>query len=306
MQAEQERKHKMQSLMLRLGVVVVAVALVAGLAFFVLTRDRDGGSFTQGPAPAAANEQGGFVLTSSTEIAEGDNLGEIDSENLPATQGEDGLPPGVGPREEGEPPHVVIYTDAGCPGCAAFESAYHGMLSQWLDAGQITLEYRSVSFVRPPYSARSANAFACMAEHGPEHYMSYLGAVTAERLNTTELSNDELAARAQNYGVDISDCLSDGEYRAFASYVNALAGEHGVGGTPTIFVNDEQVPGNEFIEQAAPMIEAAIAEYESEAGGAEEGAEGEAEGADAEGEDADAETPEGDDAEEEPAAEDSE
>ncbi|RJN31537.1 thioredoxin domain-containing protein [Nesterenkonia natronophila] len=266
LQQEQERKQKMQSLLLRIGVVVVAVAVVLGLTLWVVNRG-DNGNYTEGPAPTAANEQGGFVLTSSSELAEGDDIGTVDAENIedvPAAESPEDMPVGVEPREEGEPPHVVIYTDAACPGCGSFEAAYHQMLTDWVDAGAITLEYRSVQFQPTAYSARAANAFACMAEEHPEHFSPFLGSVTAESAQGADYSNEELSARAEDdYGVDISDCVEDGDYRAFVSYTTGLASANGVTATPSIYVDGEQV---EDIMATGEVILAAVEDYQSETG----------------------------------------
>lgn len=265
LQQEQERKQKMQSLMLRLGVVAVALVVVIGLTFWVLTREG-AGSYTEGPAPAAVNEQGGFTLTSSNELAEGEDLGSIDSEELdevPIGEGAEGLPTGVQPREEGEVPHVIIYTDPGCPACGSFESAYHGLLMQWLDAGAITLEYRSVNF-QTAYSARAANAFACMADESPENYFDFLGTITAERAQGADYSNDELSSRAQNdYGVNISECIDDGTYRAFVNYTTTLATANGATATPLIWVDDQLA---EPYMETGDLIMAAVQEYQDETG----------------------------------------
>lgn len=266
LQQEQERKQKTQSLLLRIGVVVVAVALVAAIAFVVLNRE-DNGSYTEGPAPSVVNEQGGVVLTSSTELAEGDDLGTIDAETIDesliadAQAGE--TPPGVEPREEGEPPHVVIYTDAACPGCGNFETQFHQILSEWLDAGAITMEYRSVNFLSS-YSVRAGNAFLCMAEEHPENYSSFLGNVTAERTQGADYSNDELAARAESdYGVDISECISNGDYRAMMNYNGTLASENGVPGTPDVYVAGERI---DDLGTTAQVVLRAIEEYQDEIG----------------------------------------
>lgn len=263
LQQEQERKRKLQSLLLRIGVVVVALAVVVGLTFYVVTRE-DNGSYTEGPAPAAANEQGGIVLTSSTELAEGDSLSTVDAEEIDDALTAGDLPPGVEPREEGEPPHVVIYTDAGCPGCGSFEQQNHQILMEWLDAGAITLEYRSIHFQPMVYSARAANAFFCMAEEYPEHYGSFLGSVTAERAQGAEYSNDELTARAEaDYGVDISQCISDGDYRALVNYTTTLASANSVTATPYIYVNGEFV---DDLGATAQVILTAVEEYQEEIG----------------------------------------
>lgn len=71
LQQEQERKHKTQSLLLRIGVVVVSLVVVGALVFFAVLRPDDNESYTAGPAPSAANEQGGISLSSTSELEEG-------------------------------------------------------------------------------------------------------------------------------------------------------------------------------------------------------------------------------------------
>lgn len=269
MQQDQERKQRMTSVLLRVGVVVVALAVVAGLTIFALNRDSgDGVNVTQGEAPSAATEHGGIVLTSSTDLAEGDGLGQIDAGELPETGGE--APAGVEPREEGEPPHLVIYTDPGCPHCASFEAEQHGQLAEWLDEGLITVEYRSVAFMdqasQNNYSSRAVNAFYCMAEESPENYGSYVTEVTANQPQG-EMSNDELSELASaNYDADISDCVDGGDYRAFTSYSDRLgSAEDSVTGTPSIWIDDVEWGTTE--RPFREVVEEVIEEYQSETDG---------------------------------------
>lgn len=232
MQQEQERKQRMTSVLLRVGVVVVALAVVAGLTIFALNRDGGEGA-SSGPAPSAATENGGIVLASSTELLDGDGLDEIDADSVPGDSGE---APGGVEGDEGELPHVVIYTDPECPSCQAFEGENHEQIGQWLDEGLITVEYRSVNFLGQ-YSQRANNAVACMAEESPENYFSFLGQATI----SGEMSTDELSSLAADaYGADISDCIDDGDFRAFTSYVtNQASAESSVEGTPTVFLDGE-------------------------------------------------------------------
>lgn len=260
LQQEQERKQKRQSLLLRIGVVGIAVIAVVAIALVVLTRDGNGGNYTEGPAPAAATDEGGFVLTSSTELAEGADLGTIDAEDTPSGD----APASAQPREEGQRPHLTIFTDAHCVHCANFEGAYEEILRGLLDEELITLEYRSVAYLqsRSNYSARAANAFACMADASPENYKGYLSNVTAN-YQGQEINNESLAAIARDsYGVDIESCINDATYRAFVAYVSNTAWEQGVSGTPTIYVDDSQYEPNTFFE--ALMTE--VSEYAEEAG----------------------------------------
>ncbi len=232
MQQEQERKERTRSLLLRLGVVAVAIAVVAGLTFFVVNRDGGGGQYTTGPAPAAANEDGGFQLASTTELLDGDDLGEVTTDEVPGNAGS--VPAGVEGADE-EVPHVVIYTDPSCPSCQAFEAENHEQIGQWLDAGEITVEYRSVNIVGQ-YAQRANNAIACVAEESPENYFSFLGQATYGG----EVSEDELVSIAGGLGADISECVEEGTYRAFTGYTTAQAqAQDGFNGTPTVYVDGE-------------------------------------------------------------------
>ncbi|GAA1820603.1 DsbA family protein [Nesterenkonia flava] len=193
--------------------------------------------------PASATAQGGFVLTAPDALADSDSpqLEEANPDNLPSD-----LDQGLSPADHEAPVHVVIYTDAGCPACGNFESMFGEQFEQWLEAGEISLEYRSVSFVRPPYSAQAANAFACMAEESPENYLGYLHEVTEARADMTELDEDDLITIAQSYGADLGTCIEEERFAEFVEYTNALSSEHGVAGTPTVFVNGEEVPPEEL------------------------------------------------------------
>ncbi|RJN31796.1 DsbA family protein [Nesterenkonia natronophila] len=171
-------------------------------------------------APSLANEHGGFLLTSPSEIS---------------------------PEGQSDAPHVLIFSDPACPACAQMEAAFHSDLEQWLTDGDITLEYRSVAFVSD-YSKAATNAFACMAEESPENYFSYVGQVTAERTEVDELSEQDLADRAESHGADIGQCLSDGTFEGFVDdTTQAALNEAGIEGTPTVLIDGEEVPGDEFM-----------------------------------------------------------
>lgn len=261
MQQEQERKERMRSLLLRLGVVAVAVAVVVGLTFYVVNRGGGdgGGQYTTGAAPSVANEEGGITLTSTTELADGDDLGEVSSDDVPGSAG--AVPGGV-ETEEGEVPHVVIYSDPSCPSCQQFDAQNHEQIGQWLDAGEITVEYRLVNLVNPQYAQRANAASACVAESSPESYFDFLGQTTLGG----EQSVDELVSAAEGMGADISECMEDTTFHAFTGYTTSQAQtQESFSGTPTIFVDGEQLEG--WQEGAfAEAVNSAIEENGGDAG----------------------------------------
>lgn len=277
-QQEQHRRQRGASVLLRVGVVVVALVVVAGLAFFVLNRPGDGEDFSasEGEAPAIANEQGGITLTSAAELADGADMGSVDASDVPGSGDSEAPVPGAEPREEGEKPHLILYVDANCPHCANFESSQGQQIKQWLEDGDITVEYRMLGMLdgnsSTNYSSRAANAITAMAVESPEDYLAYLEQVVTHQ-PSGELSDDELIGIARDsFGVDISDAVENNTYRAFVSYTTKQASEVGVQGTPTVYIGDQNWQDSEqaFGEWAGGIVE----EYRSETG---EGSSGESE-----------------------------
>ena len=202
-----------------------------------------------GAVPSAATEHGGFVLSSPTELEPGTAPDEVDLEDLPSSE-ESGVPSGLRPPEEGEPLHVVIYSDPSCPHCADFEEEYGDFLEDELDEGTITVEYRTMTFVDEQNSPEASNAFSCMAEESPEDYLPYLNEVTqsfGEGLSPEDLA--EIAA--DDYGADISNCIEDGTYLDFAEYTTEVAGEDQIPGTPTVYAGEEEWDGTEDFDEWA-------------------------------------------------------
>ncbi|MDR8019604.1 thioredoxin domain-containing protein [Nesterenkonia aerolata] len=266
MQQQQERRQKSSSVLLRVAVVVIAIAVVAGLTYFVI-QQRQGGdteAATQGEAPSAANEHAGVTLTSATEFVDGDDLGEVDAEDVPGGDGE--TPAGAQAREEGEAPHLIIYADPACVHCADFEEQNAEQIKEWVDSGDLTVEYRLVTYLdrgsQTNYSARANNAMMAVAEQSPENFLDYMTEIFSHQ--GTELSNDELASIAEDdFGVDISSAVDEGTYRAFAAYATADAQENGVEGTPTVYLDDEDWSSSETAFQE--WAQNAIDEYQDEA-----------------------------------------
>ena len=262
MQEEQRRQERRRSLMIRWGVVVgvvVVVAVVVGIIFMNSSRSIP----PTGPAPAAANSQGGITLTSTTELAPGDeSFTEVDTEGMsPAelTGEQPGSVPGGEARPDGEPVQIIVYADANCVHCASFEQENGAQMNEWLDAGEATVEYRMLDYLDNPatgnYSSRAANALACMAEESPETYNSFLSEIFATY--TTQqgqgLSDDELQQMASDLGTNLNGCIDGNTYRPFVTHTGLSAREAQIAGTPSIWVQgeawDQSVPFAQFVQE---------------------------------------------------------
>ncbi|MFC7402096.1 DsbA family protein [Citricoccus sp. GCM10030269] len=269
MQEDQRRQEKRRSLMVRWGVVigvVVVVAVVVGVIFMNSSRSIP----DAGPAPSPGNAQGGITLTSTTELAPGDEgLGEVDASKVEVSESSGQPPetiPGAEARPEGEPAQIIIYADANCVHCHEFEAQNADQLNQWLDAGEVTVEYRMLDFLDNPatgnYSSRAANASLCMAENSPENYNSFLEQIFASYAEHQGegMSDDELQQLASGMGADIGSCMDGNEYRPYVKYTGAKAREAGIPGTPSVWVQGQEwstnaESGQSFTEWAQGVID---------------------------------------------------
>ncbi|WMY79470.1 thioredoxin domain-containing protein [Citricoccus sp. I39-566] len=261
MQEEQRRQERRRSLMVRWGVVtavVVVIAVVVGIIFMNSSRSIP----DAGPAPSAANDQGGITLTSTTELAPGDEaFTEVDNTDAsqPELTGEAPTSvPGGEARPAGEPAQIIVYADANCVHCASFEQENAGLMAEWLDAGEVTVEYRMLDYLDNPatgnYSSRAGNALACMAEQSPEHYNSFMTQIFASYATKQGegLSDDELKEMASGLGADLNSCIDGNEYRPFVTHTGMAAREAQIAGTPSVWVQgenwDQSTPFAEYVE----------------------------------------------------------
>jgi len=78
----------------------------------------------------------------------------------------------------------------------------------------------------------------------------------------TELSPENLAGFAQEVGLDVetfAQCLSNGTHRTDVAQATQAAASRGVNSTPTFFINNRRVRGNEPYEVFQRLIEQELA-----------------------------------------------
>ncbi|MCC9206395.1 DsbA family protein [Arthrobacter sp. zg-Y769] len=260
----QQKKERRNRLLAIWGVVVAVIAVIAIVAVIVVNNMNQKIPST-GTSPANANEYGGFTLTSTTALEPTEKF-DLDVETLPEAPEEAAeetpVPPGVAAAEPGEPVQVVEYVDINCVHCADFAATFDDQISQWLDAGEITYEYRTVAFLdrnsTSNYSSRGANAAACVADQSPESYWDFMQAIFAQHASG-EVKNAELVDMAESVGADtegMDDCIEDDTYRPFVKYADQLARVDGISGTPTAYVNGAEADLNTFVETVQGAIDA--------------------------------------------------
>jgi protein-disulfide isomerase len=151
-----------------------------------------------------------------------------------------------------------VFEDFQCPACKTFtEASEDFLIGEYITSGNVYYVFRQFPFIGPE-SFQAAYASACAADQGlfwPYH--DYLFAnQSGENLNS--FSNDRLLEFARLAGLDVepfTDCLRDRVHRNAIELEIAEGRDRGVGGTPAIFVNGEQIsPG--FVPSLADLQEA--------------------------------------------------
>lgn len=207
----------------------------------------------QGPSPANMNANGGITLGVGSEVVPAP-ASTVDAGALPSPDPAAptfGVPnaPGIEPAPGGKPAKVVVYVDFACPACAAFHESYGRTLDRLRNEGQITVEYRPVTFLdsRSPsrYSSRAAAAAACIADAHPGRYADFFSRLYVEQPaeGSSGLSNQELKSLTAAAGADSAKCIDSGRFLAWARYSNRLALDSGINRVPTAFVDGKQWGG---------------------------------------------------------------
>ena len=149
------------------------------------------------------------------------------------------------------PVEVVVYEDFQCPYCKALEDASGDYLEDAMEDGDITVEYRVVSFLDKAsaneYSSRAANAAMCVFDRGgPGAFHEFHETLFENQPEEGSAGpdNDQLTAYASDVGVDAASCIADTAMSDQVVDATKQMSTEGVTGTPTVFVDGEQVDLN--------------------------------------------------------------
>lgn len=142
------------------------------------------------------------------------------------------------------PVTIVEYSDFSCTHCADLSEIMHQIIDQYVHDGQVRLVYKPVTFVSPTYSTPAAYAAICAGQQGKFWEMHdqiwsvyRISTPTAYSARTFNPLAESLVADAAAY----RSCISSADTAAEVDAVLAEASQLGVVGTPTVYVNGEQV-----------------------------------------------------------------
>lgn len=233
--AEQKQRERQRRLAV-IGSVVAVLVVIVGVGFLIQTQ-RD----TTGDETSTS----GSSSSTPTQVTE--DFGVLVGADSAATK-------------------ITIYEDMQCPICAQFEDATGDQIEQAIEAGDVQVEYRLVSFLDRAsgndYSSRAMNAALVVLEtSGPEAFKKFHDELFADQPaeGTDGPEDDELIDLAVEAGAEESAVrgpIEDKTYDQWIKNATDAMSKNDVTGTPTVFINGERVGGTS-IQEAVDAVLAA-------------------------------------------------
>ena len=259
---EREQRQKTQrrnSILIRVGSTVAIVGVLAAVGWGIWAGTRP-----EGPGPANMASDG--ILFTGVD-------GTVTAVETPGIDA-DASPTATDPSDYDVPVHIVTYIDFGCPFCNQFETANAPQIRELIEQGYATLEVHpinllSTQFQGTRYSARAANASACVAAYEPESFLDVSDAFYAQQPAEDSQGFDNagilaVLASADVESDEITNCVNNESFKGWvdAATERALTGPlpntdaEKVGGTPFILVNGVQYSPSDLssVEEFAAFV----------------------------------------------------
>lgn len=154
------------------------------------------------------------------------------------------------------PVTIVEYASLGCPICAVFHKQVFAQVKKtYIDTGKVYFIYRE--FPIGPASASAAQAARCVSD---KTYFRTNDKLMASRgqWNGRAANPDALYKIVQETGLDraaFDTCMANQKINEGIVAVKQRGRELGVKGTPTFFVNGQQIRGGMSFEEMRSVIE---------------------------------------------------
>lgn len=209
---EQQRKEKMRNWMV-IGAVVVAVALIGGVMFFI-SANKD----TTGQAVSSSGTPSNLTSTYGVEIG------------------------------KSSAPHTIkLYEDFQCPICNEFEKAIGSKIRTGIADGTIKVDYHMVSFLDThsanAYSSRALNAaMAVLSTAGTDaflkfHEIAYANQPAEGTAGPDDATLVDWAVQAGATESEVKPLIDGNVYHQWTVNATDAMSQDGVTGTPTVFID---------------------------------------------------------------------
>lgn len=223
------------------GSIIAVLALVIGIGWAIQANRDSTGDEADNPGETSESSE-----SASEEAVELD-VTTVDTYGL-----------GVG--SEDAPAKVEVFEDFQCPHCADFEAASQDTLRGLAADGQASVVYRPMAFLNQ-YSWLAMNAVGAVMDSGDNEAALALHDLFFEEQPAGEMPPETwFVEQAASVGADsqeVAAAISGVDFEQWITNANDDASKRGVTGTPTVFVNGEQVEGD-TIEQILANTVAAV------------------------------------------------
>jgi protein-disulfide isomerase len=167
----------------------------------------------------------------------------------PANTTDNGYVFAVGPADA--PVTLDLYEDFQCPNCKALEDSTGSTIDDLVTAGTVRVQYHGMAFLdtdeNDDYSTRALNAAAVVADAaGTDAYATFHDLLFAHQPDEggSGLTDDQLigyAAQSGATGAAVESGIRDLVYGDWVARAEDQASKDGVTGTPTLFVDGEEL-----------------------------------------------------------------
>ena len=212
---EQKRRERTRNLFV-VGSVVVAVLIIAGVLFFVQSKND-----TTGQAVAAGGTPSNLSGTYNVVIGKA---------SAPTT--------------------IKLYEDLQCPVCKAFEQQDGSQIQAAIAGGQVKVDYHMVAFLdrssSTNYSSRALNAaMAVLSTAGPDaflkfHTIAYANQPEEGSAGVPDSTLVDWAVQAGATQSKVTPLIDGNVYHQWVVNATDQMSKDDVTGTPTVFINGKK------------------------------------------------------------------
>jgi protein-disulfide isomerase len=233
MRKEREKADRKQRNLITVGIVVVVVALIAVGGYAIKSESDKNATVEDVITPASTTKK--FGIPYDTEAVTG--------------------------KAATSPVTVVAYEDFQCPACRAFEQQSGTFLTDAVAKGEITMEYRPISFLDGSsngnrYSSRSGSAALCVLDKsGIKAYKKMHDVLYANQPDegTNGRPDSDLIDFAKQAGVTgIDSCIKSERFVPWIEAATDASRDEKVSATPTVLVDGKHIetPSVENLQKA--------------------------------------------------------
>lgn len=221
MRKEREKADRKQRNLISIAIVTVVVALIAVGGYAVKSANDKNKTNTELVAPKNVNADYGFEYDA---VAAGGTAGK-------------------------NPVKVILTEDFQCPACLSFEQQSGAILNDLVKKGEITIEYRPISFLDRQsgnkYSSRALNAALCVLDKGGVekykvmHDLLYASQPAEGTVGPDDKALIETAKTAGVTGID--SCVLSKRFGPWIEDAGERLSKDGFEGTPWVRIDGKQV-----------------------------------------------------------------